>query len=76
MGNYLFNKYEVRQKYSSNEINDEAFYDKIIHSFVSPKKVFTFVETIFIQMKWAPYLTKFLKVFYNNFNILERNKIL
>jgi len=74
MGSYLYDKFEARQKYSSDVINDETFYDKLIHNFVSPKKVFTFVKIIFIVMKCPPYHTKFLQVFYNNLNILEREK--
>lgn len=73
MGSYLYDEYEARQKYSSDVINDGTFYDKLIHNFVSPRKVFTFVEIIFITMKCAPYHTKFLQIFYNNLNILERN---
>ena len=73
MGSYLYDEYEARQKYTSVEINDETFYDKLIHNFVSPKKVFTFVKIIFIAMKCPPYHTKFLQVFYNNLNILERH---
>ena len=74
MGNYLYDKYEARLKYSSDEINDWTFYTKLKHNFVSPKKVFKLVQIIFMTMKCAPYHTKFLQVFYNNINILERDE--
>ena len=63
MGSYLYDEYEARQKYTSVEINDETFYDKLIHNFVSPKKVFTFVNVIFIAMNALHITLNFCKYF-------------
>ena len=74
MGNYLYDDYEAKMKVTNDVINDWNFYTKLTHNFVSPKKIYTFVRIIFISNKSPPYHTKFLQVFYNNLNILERNE--
>ena len=60
-------------KVTTDIINDWNFYSKLRHNFVSPKKIFKFVQIIFCTLKSPPYHTKFLQYFYNNLNILERN---
>ena len=74
MGNYLYDSYEAKMKVTNDEINDWTFYTKLKENFVSPKKVFKFVEIIFITFKSPPYHLKFLQSFYNNQNILERDE--
>ena len=74
MGNYLYDDYEARLKYTNDEINDKTFYKKLISNFVSPKKVYLFIEIIFMTMRCTPYHAKFLQIFYNNLNILERDE--
>ena len=61
-------------KVTTDIINDWNFYSKLRHNFVSPKKIFKFVQIIFCTNKSPPYHTKFLQFFYNNLNILERNE--
>ena len=73
MGNYLYDSYEAKMKVTNDEINDWTFYTKLKQNFVSPEKIFKFVEIIFITFKSPPYHLKFLQSFYNNLNILERN---
>ena len=72
MGNYLYDDYEAKKKVTSDVINDWNFYTKMISNFMSPKKIFLFVEIIFITNKSPAYHTKFLQTFFNNLNILER----
>ncbi len=74
MGNYLYDSYEARMKVSNDYINDWNFYTKLRKNFVSPLKIAQFVEILFITFKCPPYHTKFLQIFYNNLNILERDE--
>ena len=74
MGNYLYDDYEAKMKVSNDVINDWNFFTKMRNNFVSPKKIFKFVQVIFVTNKCPPYHTKFLQVFYNNLNILERDE--
>ena len=74
MGNYLYDSYEAKMKVTNDEINDWTFYTKLKENFVSPKKVFKFVEIIFITFKSPPYHLKFLQSFYNNLHLLERDE--
>ena len=74
MGNYLYDDYEAKMKVTNDIINDWNFYSKLKQNFVSPKKIFKFVEIIFISNKSPPYHIKFLQIFYNNLNILEREE--
>ena len=74
MGNYLYDDYEAKMKVTNDVINDLNFYDKLKENFVSPKKIFCFVQIIFATFKCPPYHTKFLQIFYNNLNILERDE--
>lgn len=74
MGNYLYDDYEAKMKVSTDIINDWNFFTKLKKNFVSPKKIFKFVEIIFISNKSPPYHTKFLQIFFNNLNILEREE--
>ena len=74
MGNYLYDDYEAKMKVTNDLINDKNFYNKLRQNFVSPKKIFTFVQIIFATFKCPPYHTKFLQIFYNNLNILERDE--
>ena len=74
MGNYLYDDYEARMKVTNDVINDLNFYNKLKENYVSPKKIFTFVQVIFSTFKCPPYHTKFLQLFYNNLNILERDE--
>ena len=74
MGNYLYDDYEAKMKVSTDIINDWNFFTKLKKNFVSPEKIFKFVEIIFISNKSPPYHTKFLQIFYNNLNILERKE--
>lgn len=74
MGNYLYDDYEAKMKVTNDVINDNNFYKKLQENFVSPKKIFVFVQIIFATFKCPPYHTKFLQVFYNNLNILERDE--
>ena len=74
MGNYLYDDYEAKMKVSNDIINDWNFFTKLIKNFVSPEKIFKFVEIIFISNKSPPYHTKFLQIFFNNLNILEREE--
>ena len=74
MGNYLYDDYEAKMKVTNDVINDWNFYTKLTHNFVSPKKIFKLVQVIFVTNKSPPYHTKFLQVFYNNLNILERDE--
>ena len=74
MGNYLYDDYEARMKVTNDVINDLNFYTKLKENYVSPKKIFTFIQVIFSTFKCPPYHTKFLQVFYNNLNILERDE--
>ena len=74
MGNYLYDDYEAKMKVTNDIINDNNFYKKLRQNFVSPKKIFTFVQVIFATFKCPPYHTKFLQIFYNNLNILEREE--
>ena len=74
MGNYLYDDYEAKMKVTNDVINDWNFFTKLTHNFVSPKKIFKFVQVIFVTNKSPPYHTKFLQIFYNNLNILERDE--
>ena len=74
MGNYLYDDYEAKMKVTNDIINDHNFYTKLKENYVSPKKIFTFVQIIFATFKCPPYHTKFLQIFYNNLNILERDE--
>ena len=74
MGNYLYDSYEARMKVSNDYINDWNFYTKLNTNFVSPLKIAKFVQIIFITFKCPPYHTKFLQIFYNNLNLLERDE--
>lgn len=74
MGSYLYDDYEAKMKVTNDIINDWNFYTKLRSNFVSPQKIFRFVEIIFITNKSAPYHIKFLQIFYNNINILERDE--
>ena len=74
MGNYLYDSYEARMKVSNDYINDWNFYTKLKTNFVSPLKIAKFVQIIFITFKCPPYHTKFLQIFYNNLNLLERDE--
>ena len=74
MGNYLYDNYEAKMKVSDDVINDSNFFKKLLHNFVSPKKIFVFIQVIFCTNKSPPYHTKFLQIFYNNLNILERDE--
>ena len=74
MGNYLYDDYEAKMKVTNDIINDWTFFTKLKHNFVSPKKIFKFVEIIFMSNQSPPYHTKFLQIFYNNLNILERDE--
>ena len=74
MGNYLYDDYEAKMKVSNDVINDWNFFTKMRNNFVSPKKIFKLVQVIFVTNKSPPYHTKFLQVFYNNLNILERDE--
>ena len=74
MGNYLYDSYEARMKVSNDYINDWNFYTKLNTNFISPLKIAKFVQIIFITFKCPPYHTKFLQIFYNNLNILERDE--
>ena len=74
MGNYLYDDYEAKMKVTNDVINDNNFYNKLKQNFVSPKKIFIFVQIIFTTFKCPPYHTKFLQLFYNNLNILERDE--
>ena len=74
MGNYLYDDYEAKMKVTNDVINDWNFFTKLTHNFVSPKKIFKLVQVIFATNKSPPYHTKFLQIFYNNLNILERDE--
>ena len=74
MGNYFYDDYEAKMKVTNDIINDNNFYQKLKQNFVSPKKIFEFVQVIFATFKCPPYHTKFLQLFYNNLNILERDE--
>ena len=74
MGNYLYDDYEAKMKVTNDVINDFNFYNKLKENYVSPKKIFTFIQVIFSTFKCPPYHTKFLQMFYNNLNILERDE--
>ena len=74
MGNYFYDDYEAKMKVTNDIINDNNFYQKLKKNFVSPKKIFEFVQVIFATFKCPPYHTKFLQLFYNNLNILERDE--
>ena len=74
MGNYLYDDYEAKMKVTNDVINDLNFYNKLKENFVSPKKIFKLVQVIFASFKCPPYHTKFLQIFYNNLNILERDE--
>lgn len=74
MGNYLYDDYEAKKKVTNDIINDYTFYKKLRENFVSPKKIFLFVEIIFASFKCPPYHTKFLQIFYNYLNIFERDE--
>ena len=74
MGNYLYDDYEAKMKVTNDVINDLNFYNKLKENYVSPKKIFTFIQVIFCTFKCPPYHTKFVQLFYNNLNILERGK--
>ena len=73
MGNYLYDDYEAKMKVTDDVINDNNFYKKLKENFVSPEQIFKFIEIIFVTFKCPPYHTKFLQLFYNNLNILERH---
>jgi hypothetical protein len=74
LANYLYDDYEAKMKVTNDVINDLNFYNKLKENYVSPKKVFCFVQVIFATFKCPPYHTKFLQIFYNNLNILERDE--
>ena len=74
MGNYLYDDYEAKMKVTNDVINDLNFYNKLKENYVSPKKIFTFIQVIFCTFKCPPYHTKFVQLFYNNLNILERDE--
>ena len=66
MGNYLYDDYEAKMKVTNDVINDLNFYNKLKENYVSPKKIFTFIQVIFCTFKCPPYHTKFVQLFYNN----------
>ena len=74
MGNYLYDDYEAKMKVTNDIINDWNFFTKLKQNFVSPFKIFTFIQIIFISNKSPPFHIKFLQIFYNNLNILERDE--
>ena len=74
MGNYLYDDYEAKMKVTNDIINDWNFFTKLKQNFVSPFKIFTFIQIIFISNKSPPFHIKFLQIFYNNLNILEREE--